>query len=46
VSLTSDSKPRGFAGELGKGVSLVAMSGASVGGVLGMAALGLRALGL
>ena len=46
MSLTSASKQRGFAGELGRGVSLVAMSGASVGGVLGIAALGLRALGL
>jgi hypothetical protein len=31
--------------EFGRGVSLVAMSGASVGGLLGIAALGLRALG-
>ena len=39
------SEPR-FATELSRGVGLVAMTGASVGGVLSVAAIGLRALGL
>ncbi|MGH2700654.1 MAG: hypothetical protein ACRDJB_08925 [Actinomycetota bacterium] len=46
MSLTNERKEFGLAAEFGRGVSLVAMTGASVGGLLGFAALGLRALGL
>ena len=46
MSLTSERKQSQLAAEFGRGVGLVAMTGASVGGLLGFAALGLRALGL
>jgi hypothetical protein len=45
MSLTNEHKDSHLAAEFGRGVSLVAMTGASVGGLLGFAALGLRALG-
>ncbi len=46
MSLTNERKELHLAAELGRGVGLVAMTGASIGGLLGFAALGLRALGL
>ena len=46
MSLTNERRKSPAAIELGRGMSLVAISGASVGGVLGFAAIGLRALGL
>jgi len=46
MSLTNERREsQTTAYEFGKGVGLVAMTGASVGGLLGFAALGLRALG-
>jgi hypothetical protein len=45
MPLTNERKDAHLAAEIGRGVSLVAMTGASVGGLLGFAALGLRALG-
>lgn len=47
MSLTNERKVSPTtAHEFGRGVGLVAMTGASVGGLLGFAALGLRALGI
>lgn len=46
MSLDHQRKRSHLATELGRGVGLVAMTGASVGGLLAAAALGLRALGL
>ena len=38
-------KKRGLAKELGQGVMLLALTGSSVGGLLGMVAIATRALG-